>query len=170
MIFYVSPSNLTAAIVNLRPIVPHHVLVLPRRVAPRLSDLTTAEHADLWATVNRVREAFENDFRIGGFNIAVQDGVIAGQSVEHVHVHILPRVKGDFEPNDLVYDKLEAWTPRKEDEEEKLERMGGKKLVVKEDKDRKDRTEEQMKEESRLYRSCFVGDHEGVECFLDSED
>ena len=41
----------------------------------------------------------------GSFNIAIQDGVAAGQSVEHVHVHIIPRIEGD-EKGDGIYDEL----------------------------------------------------------------
>ena len=153
-IFYTSPSLLTIGLVNLRPIVPGHVLVIPKRVAPRLSDLTPSEHADLWSSVQTVQSMLERHYHKsggeeGGFNVAVQDGRVAGQSVPHVHVHILPRVGGNFERNDDVYDELEGWAPSLV-----VVRVGkGKqRLAVPEDEDRKDRTVQEMEEEARLYR------------------
>jgi len=84
------------------------------------------------------------------FNVAVQDGLGAGQSVPHVHVHLLPRLAGDFERNDDVYDELEQWAPRSDMPKEKLA------LEVPDDGDRKDRTTEQMGEEAATYRSYFL--------------
>jgi diadenosine tetraphosphate (Ap4A) HIT family hydrolase len=78
-------------IVNLKPIVPGHVLIIPKRVCPRLCDLTSEEVSDLFATVHRVGPVIERQYSGDGLNIAIQDGVSAGQTVPHVHVHILPR-------------------------------------------------------------------------------
>mmetsp|Transcript_17799 Transcript_17799/g.25763 ORF Transcript_17799/g.25763 Transcript_17799/m.25763 type:complete len:266 (+) Transcript_17799:92-889(+) len=155
--FQISPSNvfyrtaLSFAIVNLRPIVPGHVLIIPNRIVPRISQLTNDEYNDLWMTVRNVQNSLEKYYNAGGFNVAVQDGVVAGQSVPHVHVHILPRTKGDFERNDDVYDELEEWAPRKGD--------AGKvktELEVLDDEDRKDRTEKEMNEEAELYRNLMI--------------
>jgi len=108
--------------------------------------------------VRTVQNTLEDYYKPGGFNVAIQDGVVAGQSVPHVHVHILPRVDGDFERNDDVYDELESWTPRKGEGKVKRE------LKVLDDEDRKDRTEEEMKEEAALYRDLIMkcnGNNEG---------
>ena len=78
-------------IVNLKPIVPGHVLIIPKRITPRLSDLTSEEVSDLFATVHRVGPVIERHYHGDALNIAIQDGVSAGQTVPHVHVHILPR-------------------------------------------------------------------------------
>jgi bis(5'-adenosyl)-triphosphatase len=91
-VFYLSPSGLTVAIVNLRPLTPGHVLVLARRCVPRLEDLTADEFADLWVSVREVQGALRKEYGATGFNIGVQDGEGAGQSVPHVHVHILPKL------------------------------------------------------------------------------
>ena len=110
-------SDLCIAFVNLKPLVPGHVLVVPRRVVPRYSGLTPEEAKDLWegvlavqrilAKARRERPAgaaatgpgecaarapshgpeYEHELE---FTIGMQDGPIAGQSVPHVHVHILP--------------------------------------------------------------------------------
>ena len=150
-IFYTSPTRLTAGIVNLRPIVPGHVLIVPRRVAPLLSDLTEEEYQDLWGSVRTIQGMLKSQYDSPGFNIAVQDGPAAGQSVPHVHVHILPRNDDDLDRNDEIYDRLEEWAP-KADHHPSLQ-----KLDVPEDDARRDRTVEEMKEEANLYRRRLLG-------------
>ena len=88
--FYESASKLTVAFVNLRPLVAGHVLVTPRRIVPRMCDLTADEHDDLWSSVRVVQRALQSKYAPKGFELGVQDGKLAGQSVPHVHVHVLP--------------------------------------------------------------------------------
>lgn len=90
-VFYASPTGLTLAVVNLKPLVPGHVLVIPRRPAPKLSELTTEEFRDLWTSVRIVQAVVQKAFGADCSNLGLQDGRDAGQSVKHVHVHILPR-------------------------------------------------------------------------------
>eukprot|EP01062_Namystynia_karyoxenos_P038840 TRINITY_DN28228_c0_g2_i1.p1 TRINITY_DN28228_c0_g2~~TRINITY_DN28228_c0_g2_i1.p1 ORF type:complete len:356 (+),score=88.74 TRINITY_DN28228_c0_g2_i1:98-1069(+) len=90
-VFYESTPGLTAAAVNLRPLTPGHVLVMPARCVPRLADLSQPEHADLWLSVRTVAGAVEEFYQADGVEIGVQDGRDAGQSVPHVHVHIMPK-------------------------------------------------------------------------------
>ena len=159
-IFYNSPSNLSAAIVNLRPIVPGHVLIIPKRVVPKVSELDTQEYIDLWESVRTVQNMLEKKYNAHGFNIAIQDGKAAGQSVPHVHVHVLPRIENDFEQNDDIYDELEDWAPtmelceKKKDEKEK----NGYSLEVPDDIDRKDRTMQNMEDEAMSYRMLLASD------------
>lgn len=95
------------AFVNLKPVVPGHVLISPKRVVPRLSGLHAEEVADLFALATRVSAVVEPHFSAASVTLAVQDGPHAGQTVPHVHVHVLPRRRGDFERNDDVYNELE---------------------------------------------------------------
>ncbi|KAL6232963.1 hypothetical protein BDW75DRAFT_242497 [Aspergillus navahoensis] len=105
-VFHTTP--LSFALVNLRPILPGHVLVSPRRVVPRVSDLTPPETADLFLTVRRVGRMIERVYGATSLNIAIQDGAEAGQSVPHVHAHIIPRKKRDLSSTDEVYEKLDG--------------------------------------------------------------
>ncbi|KAK9865770.1 hypothetical protein WJX84_005373 [Apatococcus fuscideae] len=114
-------SQLSFAFVNLKPIVPGHVLVSPQRVARRFGDLNPAEIGDLWALAAKVGLAVESHFQADSLTFAIQDGPAAGQSVPHVHIHILPRRVGDFERNDQVYDAIEASS-----KEEAADRQGKK--------------------------------------------
>lgn len=109
MVFW--ESALSYGLVNLKPIFPGHVLICPKRVVARLSDLSEEEVSDLYSSVWRVAPQIERHFQADALNIAMQDGVAAGQSVPHVHVHILPRKKTDvptlLRSNDEVYEKLD---------------------------------------------------------------
>ena len=114
--FVVTPQvfHLTShsmALVNLKPLLPGHVLVCPRRVAPRLSDLTSDEVSDLFLIVQSVSQVVERVYKASALNIAMQDGADAGQSVPHVHTHIVPRQKADLNErggSDAIYGMLEG--------------------------------------------------------------
>ena len=145
-------SKKAAAFVNLRPIVTGHVLVIPNKIVPHMADLEEDEYLAVWSMVRQVQKALKEVYpKITAFNVAVQDGRAAGQSVPHVHVHILPRCGGDFERNDDVYDALEAWAP--------TESMASAKkstdIDVPDDADRIDRTPEMMADEAAMYRSIL---------------
>ncbi|EAU88850.2 diadenosine 5',5'''-P1,P4-tetraphosphate asymmetrical hydrolase [Coprinopsis cinerea okayama7 len=103
-------NALSYAIVNLKPIVPGHVLVIPTRPVPRLADLNDTELGSLMRSVSRVGNVIERVYGADALTIACQDGKAAGQSVPHVHFHILPRkLQGDrfSENNDAIYPELE---------------------------------------------------------------
>lgn len=104
-------TPLSFALVNVKPLLPGHVLVSPRRVVPRFSDLSHAEVVDLFITVQRVARMVERVYRATSLNIAVQDGIDAGQSVPHFHTHIIPRKKADMDAKgggDVIYEMLEG--------------------------------------------------------------
>ena len=105
--FYLTP--LTIGIVNTKPIVPGHCLVLPRRVVARVYDLTSEELADLMQTTAKIARGLEREFKGESMTYAVQDGPAAGQTVPHVHFHLLPRKTGDFARNDMIYEEVENW-------------------------------------------------------------
>ncbi len=146
-------TQFSMAFVNLKPLVPGHVLVSPQRVAPRLSDLTDEEYSDLWEVVRSVSRVVEREYRAQGLNIAVQDGRAAGQSVPHVHVHILPRSSEDYENNDDVYQDIEAWDWRNHTVETPDSRKQN--LKVPDDAARVPRTLEAMASEAAVLARLF---------------
>ena len=77
------------------PVSPGHALIVPRRHVASLFDLTTEEAAALWSLVPAVRAAIELAHTPAGYNIGVNIGAAAGQTVGHVHVHVIPRYHGD---------------------------------------------------------------------------
>lgn len=100
-------SKLSFAFVNRKPVLPGHVLVSPIRVVKRFCDLTEEEVMDLFVSTQKIARVIEKEYGATSLSIAIQDGPEAGQTVEHVHVHLLPRKKGDFESNDDVYKALD---------------------------------------------------------------
>ena len=80
----------------------------PIRCVPRLGDLTVEEVQDLFLTVQRIGRVIERAFHGTSLNIALQDGVDAGQSVPHVHAHILPRKPADMPKMDDVYREMDG--------------------------------------------------------------
>nr|XP_005892966.1 PREDICTED: bis(5'-adenosyl)-triphosphatase [Bos mutus] len=83
------------------------VLVCPLRPVERFRDMSPEEVADLFQAAQRVGTVVEKHFQGTSLTFSMQDGPEAGQTVKHVHVHILPRKAGDFHRNDSIYDALE---------------------------------------------------------------
>ncbi|XP_048403292.2 bis(5'-adenosyl)-triphosphatase isoform X2 [Stegostoma tigrinum] len=100
-------TELSFALVNRKPVVPGHVLVCPIRPIERFRDLQPDELIDLFQTSQKVANVVEQHFKATSLTIVIQDGREAGQTVKHVHVHVLPRKKGDFSRNDNVYEELQ---------------------------------------------------------------
>ncbi|XP_975421.2 nitrilase and fragile histidine triad fusion protein NitFhit isoform X1 [Tribolium castaneum] len=94
------------AFTNIRCVVPGHVLISTVRCCKRLEDLTSEEVTDLFLTAVKVQKAVENEYSASSSTLCVQDGKHAGQTIPHVHIHILPRKPNDFEVNDEIYDRL----------------------------------------------------------------
>ncbi|OCF34645.1 bis(5'-adenosyl)-triphosphatase [Kwoniella heveanensis CBS 569] len=95
-------------IVNLKPLLPGHVLIVPKRVVPRLADLNSNEVTDLFLAVQHVGKVLEGVYKAKALTVSLQDGAVAGQSVPHVHIHIIPRHPEDYEgENDRIYPALE---------------------------------------------------------------
>mmetsp|Transcript_25687 Transcript_25687/g.41060 ORF Transcript_25687/g.41060 Transcript_25687/m.41060 type:complete len:244 (-) Transcript_25687:296-1027(-) len=120
-------TALSFGLVNLKPVVPGHVLIVSRRVVPRFSDLTSEETADIWNLAKRVGAVIEPHFGATAGTYAIQDGAAAGQTVPHVHVHVLPRRSGDFPNSDDVYEKIEqsGELPGERNGEDRGGRKGG---------------------------------------------
>ncbi len=89
----------TVAFMDRAPLVPGHVLVIPRVHVRALWDLDQPTGAALMRTTVRVAAAVNRAMRPGGMNLFHSTGAAAGQSVFHVHVHVVPRNRGDrFRP------------------------------------------------------------------------
>mgnify|MGYP003729601669 CR=1 FL=1 len=94
--------------VNHRPVLSGHVLVSPLRVCKKFADLSKAEVTDLMLLVQRIERTLERLYETESTTMTIQDGVDAGQSVFHVHVHLLPRKPTDFGGNtDKIYRELQ---------------------------------------------------------------
>ncbi|KXN88934.1 Bis(5'-nucleosyl)-tetraphosphatase [asymmetrical] [Leucoagaricus sp. SymC.cos] len=152
-------TSFSYAIVNLKPIVPGHVLVIPTRPVPRLADLNASELTSVMHSVQRVGAVIERAYGADALTVACQDGKAAGQSVPHVHFHLLPRKAiGDrfSANNDTIYPALEASESSLVSNLEKprIHRT----LEVDADENRPPRTLEDMEKEARWLRTLFKSD------------
>ncbi len=99
------------------PVSPGHALVIPRRHAASLFELDPEERAAVWELVSEVRERLSLERSPDAFNIGLNDGEAAGQTVGHAHVHVIPRYAGDTtDPRGgvrwIVPGKADYWSER----------------------------------------------------------
>lgn len=91
----VAENDWAFAIFDSFPVNPGHVLVIPKRHVANYFDLTTDEVLAIQDLLQRMKAEVDAKFRPDGYNVGVNVGADAGQSVFHVHVHLIPRYKGD---------------------------------------------------------------------------
>ncbi|KAG6015426.1 hypothetical protein E4U54_003502 [Claviceps lovelessii] len=170
-VFLTTPHSF--ALVNLKPLVPGHILVCPLQPHRRLTDLSPAETADLFSAVQRTQKMLARryfpdprDLLSGSFTVAVQDGPEAGQTVPHLHVHVIPRTANDVGANpDALYARMAGeegnvggalWDRDHECgcEDARRPAAGGAMAPI-EDAARVARTAEDMQREAELYREVL---------------
>jgi diadenosine tetraphosphate (Ap4A) HIT family hydrolase len=94
----VGSNALAYAIRDGNPVTPLHTLIIPKRHVESFFDLHSAERNAILTLLDEMRSEIQRkDDTVAGFNIGVNDGEAAGQSVPHVHVHLIPRRRGDVE-------------------------------------------------------------------------
>ncbi len=77
------------------PVSPGHTLVIPRRHIGSFFELTDAERACMVELLAKAKAELDLSFQPDGFNIGINDGAAAGQTVPHLHLHLIPRYRGD---------------------------------------------------------------------------
>jgi ATP adenylyltransferase len=93
---HVAENELAIAIRDRFPVTALHTLIIPRRHAPTYFDLFEPERRAISLLLDQVRADISAvDRTVGGFNIGMNCGEAAGQTVMHCHVHLIPRRKGD---------------------------------------------------------------------------
>lgn len=90
------------------PIVPGHVMICPVRCIKTISDVTDEEFLAIRTLILRLRESLQKSFAAEGFNYAWNEGLAGGQSIQHLHIHMLPRTSGDtgitsYDPRQFLY-------------------------------------------------------------------
>lgn len=134
VVFY--ESTLSYAFTNIRCVVPGHVLVATKRSVKLLADMTSDEVTDFFKTISKVERVACRIHSTISSTVNVQNGDFSGQTVPHVHCHIMPRKKGDFEHNDMIYIELS----RHDNPDEELEER---------------RPVEEMAKEAGIFRKTF---------------
>ena len=83
---------------NKFPVTKYHTLIAPHRHVSDFFNLTNEEFNDLVKVLKNQRQLLLNlDKNISGFNVGVNAGIDAGQSIMHCHIHLIPRRKGDMD-------------------------------------------------------------------------
>lgn len=80
------------------PISEGHTLIIPKRTVRSIFELTDREVNACWELLKTEKTSLEKKLQPNGFNIGINDGPIAGQTILHAHIHIIPRFEGDH-PN-----------------------------------------------------------------------
>jgi len=99
------------------PVSPGHTLVIPKRHVGSFFELTVEERGELLALVSSAKAKIDAEHRPSAYNIGINDGPAAGQTVPHVHIHLIPRYDGDREdPRGgvrwIIPEKADYWSRR----------------------------------------------------------
>jgi diadenosine tetraphosphate (Ap4A) HIT family hydrolase len=85
------------AIFDKFPVSNGHALIIPKRHISDYFELSFKEQSACWFMLNKVKATLQEKFNPDGFNVGINVGETAGQTVPHVHIHLIPRYKGDVE-------------------------------------------------------------------------
>ena len=92
---WLAANDSAFAIADRFAVSPGHALVIPRRVIATWWEATEAERADILALVDQVKDRLDAELRPDGYNVGFNSGAAAGQTVGHLHIHVIPRYRGD---------------------------------------------------------------------------
>jgi diadenosine tetraphosphate (Ap4A) HIT family hydrolase len=110
-------NELAAAVSDTYPVSPGHSLVTPLRHVGSYFLLQSEEREAMNELLDRVQRDLQESLKPDAYTIGINDGPAAGQSIPHVHIHLIPRFKGDRDnPRGgvrwVLPEKADYWTPR----------------------------------------------------------
>lgn len=88
-------SDLALVIRDGFPISQGHTLIIPKRHVGSFFESTDLERDSLLRLIDQAKTALDKEFHPAGYNIGINDGATAGQTVPHLHIHLIPRYLGD---------------------------------------------------------------------------
>jgi len=99
------------------PVSLGHTLVIPKRHIGSFFDLNPDEREDLLRLLQAAKQVLDTELTPDGYNIGINDGPAAGQTVPHLHIHLIPRYKGDLpDPRGgvrwVIPNKADYWSKR----------------------------------------------------------
>lgn len=99
------------------PVSPGHSLIIPKRHVGSFFEVSQEEQLAMLALLDKAKAAVEKVYAPDGFNVGINDGAAAGQTVPHLHLHLIPRFNGDVpDPRGgvrwVIPDKADYWSPR----------------------------------------------------------
>lgn len=113
----VAQNELAFAIRDGYPVVNGHTLIIPKRHIRSFFDITEAERSSIFNLLTIAKNNLDQEFGPDAYNIGINDGQDAGQTVPHLHIHLIPRYKGDTEdPRGgirwIMPDKADYWSDK----------------------------------------------------------
>ena len=90
-------SELSFVIYDGYPVNEGHALIIPKRHTTNYFDLSLEEQKDCIELLNRIKAIVQEKYNPAGFNVGININEAAGQTVPHVHIHLIPRYEGDVE-------------------------------------------------------------------------
>lgn len=108
-------NDLALAVRDAFPVSPGHTLIVPRRHIASFFEATPAEREALLALLDEARRVADREFQPDACNIGINDGPAAGQTIAHLHIHLIPRYRGDCtDPRGgvrwVIPDKADYWS------------------------------------------------------------
>lgn len=100
-------SNYFSVIYNISPILPGHSLIIPKRHISSFVELNDDEISELAYITKKTAAILQKTFNCNGFNWTIQDNEVAGQTVMHLHIHVIPRKANDLSSPGEWYKKLD---------------------------------------------------------------
>jgi diadenosine tetraphosphate (Ap4A) HIT family hydrolase len=94
---YIAENELAFAIFDGFPVNKGHALIIPKRHFGNFFDATEEEITAIYRLIHEVKAKLDEELKPGGYNIGVNVGHYGGQTIMHLHVHLIPRYKGDVE-------------------------------------------------------------------------
>lgn len=94
-----SPNNWFLALYNIRPVFPGHSLIIPTSHISKFTDVPLEHVVEFHQFQRHVILALQQVYQTESFNTLLQEGEYSGQSIQHTHLHLIPRTKGDL-PNE----------------------------------------------------------------------
>ena len=91
----IAENEFAIAVADGFPVSPGHTLIIPKRHIASLFEATEEERTALFDLLYAMRSRLQAELKPNGFNIGINDGAAAGQTVMHLHIHLIPRYAGD---------------------------------------------------------------------------
>lgn len=92
---YILENNLAYAIYDKYPVGTGHMLIIPKRHVKDFFDITKEEREAIFELVDKAKELLDEEYLPDAYNVGINCGEEAGQTVMHMHVHLIPRYEGD---------------------------------------------------------------------------
>jgi len=111
----IDSSSLAWVIRDAYPVSPGHTLIIPKRHIGSFLEASNDERQELLSLLDQARQKLIDEFSPAAFNIGINDGAAAGQTIAHLHVHLIPRFTNDqIDPRGgvrwIIPEKAKYWS------------------------------------------------------------